>query len=104
MAAERARIARDTLAAQQAQAKLLLAGIVADQPLQTDGPRVRDGDSDAPGTPFLEHPNMAPLGASPQWFSAAMGRALDKYQQANLLHGSATALPTPLPILPTLRR
>jgi hypothetical protein len=101
MAAERARITRNILAAQQAQARLLLAGIVADQPLQTDQPQAHDGEGNAPGTPFLQHPNLLPSGASPQWFSHAMGRALDKYQQANLLGGSATALPTPLP---TLRR
>ena len=101
MAAERARIARNILAAQQAQAKLLLAGIVADQPLQMEELRVRDGESNETETPFLQHPNLVPSGASPQWFSHAMGRALDKYQQANILRGAATALPTPLP---TLRR
>jgi hypothetical protein len=101
IAAERARITRNILAAQQAQARLLLAGIVADQRLQTEQPQARDGEDNEPGTPFLQHPNLLPSGASPQWFGHAMGRALDKYQQANLLRGSATALPTPLP---TLRR
>ena len=49
----------------------------------------------APADPFGQHPNAIPPGASPQWVSSAMARALDKYQQTYRLRGTGVALPVP---------
>lgn len=97
--AERARIAKKIFAAQQAQSNLLLASIAANRPLRTDAARAeKREDKDnavAPAAPFGQHPNAIPPGASPQWVSSAMGRALDKYQQIYRLRGTGVALPLP---------
>jgi len=97
--AERARIAKKIFAAQQAQSNLLLASIAANRPLRTDAARAENReDKDnavAPADPFGLHPNAIPPGASPQWVSSAMGRALDKYQQIYRLRGTGMALPLP---------
>ncbi len=97
--AERARIAKKIFEAQKAQSNLLLASIAANRPLQTDAARAeRPEDKDKtvpPVDPFGQHPNAIPPGASPQWVSTAMGRALDKYQQTYRLRGTGMALPVP---------
>ena len=96
---ERARIAKKIFAAQKAQSHLLLASLAANRPLQTAAARAENReDRDktvAPADPFVQHPNAIPAGASPQWVSNAMERALDKYQQTYRLRGTGMALPLP---------
>ncbi len=96
-AAERARIAQKIFAAQKAQANILLASIAADLPLEPEASRdgKRKHNEDQQADPFRRHPNAIPPGASPQWVSSAMGRALDKYQQTYRLRGTGVALPVP---------
>lgn len=96
-AAERARIAQKIFAAQKAQASILLASIATNLPLKPDASRggKPEHNEDQQANPFLRHPNAIPPGASPQWVSSAMGRALDKYQQTYRLRGTGMALPLP---------
>ncbi len=96
---EGARIAQKIFEAQKAQSNLLLASLAVKRPLQTDAAgtegRQDKGKAAAPADPFGQHPNAIPAGASPQWFSDAMGRALDKYRQTYRLRGTGMALPLP---------